>query len=78
MHSDTKREVVGQVTKRLLYIAPIELKAGSWIAMEAFIGPGVIIGESTVLCARVCITNSIGRNRYVRWNSSAVAVEPLR
>ncbi|KQY26677.1 putative colanic acid biosynthesis acetyltransferase [Rhizobium sp. Root482] len=31
---------------------PIELRANSWIAAEAFVGPGVIAGEGAVLGAR--------------------------
>ena len=35
-----------------LITKPITLKAKSWIAMEAFVAPGVVVGEGAVLGAR--------------------------
>src|SRR5690606_13305541 len=31
---------------------PIEIGAGAWVATEAFVGPGVVIGRGAVLGAR--------------------------
>ncbi len=37
-----------------LITRPIEIGPNVWIAMEAFVGPGVTIGENAVLGARAC------------------------
>ena len=37
-----------------LYARPISIGARVWIAAEAFIGPGVAVGEGAVLGARAC------------------------
>jgi putative colanic acid biosynthesis acetyltransferase WcaF len=36
--------------------APIVLGAGSWVAAEAFVGPGVTFGEGAVALARAVVT----------------------
>lgn len=35
-----------------LQAMPIDIGAGAWIATEAFVGPGVVVGEGAVLGAR--------------------------
>lgn len=35
-----------------LVVRPIDIGAGAWIAAEAFVGPGVTVGEGAVLGAR--------------------------
>ena len=35
-----------------LIVKPIEIEEGAWIAAEAFIGPGVTIGNNSVIGAR--------------------------
>lgn len=35
-----------------LVAMPIEIGAGAWVATEAFVGPGVVLGEGAVLGAR--------------------------
>lgn len=37
-----------------LQAAPIEIGAHAWVAAQAFVGPGVRVGEGTVLGARGC------------------------
>ena len=73
-----KREIIDGAPKRQLYVDPIHLEAGSWIAMEAFVGPGVTIGQSTIVCARVCVTKSVQRDKYVRWSSDSITEDFLR
>lgn len=38
---------------------PIEIGAGAWIAAEAFVGPGVTVGEQSVLGARAVAFKSL-------------------
>ena len=37
-----------------LFALPIVLRNNSWVAAEAFVGPGVTVGEGAVLGARAC------------------------
>lgn len=41
-----------------LYARSIEIKADSWICTEAFLGPGVHIGEGAVIGARAVVVRS--------------------
>lgn len=38
---------------------PIEIGAGAWIATEAFVGPGVVVGEGAVLGARAVTVKNL-------------------
>jgi putative colanic acid biosynthesis acetyltransferase WcaF len=38
---------------------PITIGARAWIAAEAFVGPGVTVGEGSVLGARSCAMRNI-------------------
>lgn len=42
-----------------LMVAPIEIGAHAWIAADAFVGPGVRIGEGAVVGARCVATRSV-------------------
>lgn len=42
-----------------LITAPISIGAGSWIAAEAYVGPGVTIGEKAVIAARACVVSDV-------------------
>jgi len=38
---------------------PITIADGAWVAAEAFIGPGVTVGEGAVVGARACVTQDV-------------------
>ena len=42
-----------------LVAAPITLEAESWVTLEAFIAPGVSLGEGGVALARAVVTRDI-------------------
>jgi putative colanic acid biosynthesis acetyltransferase WcaF len=42
-----------------LTTAPIEIGAGAWVAADAFIGPGVKIGEGAVVGARSSVFKDV-------------------
>ena len=42
-----------------LVTAPIKIGAYAWIAAEAFIGPGVKVGEGAVAGARACVSKDV-------------------
>lgn len=42
-----------------LVTRPIRIEAKAWIAAEAFVGPGVTVGQGAVLGARGCATRDI-------------------
>lgn len=44
---------------RPLLTPPVEIQKGAWVASEAFIGPGVVIGEQSVIGARSVVVKSI-------------------
>ena len=39
--------------------SPITLKDNSWVAAEAFVGPGVTIGEGAVVGARAAVFRNV-------------------
>jgi putative colanic acid biosynthesis acetyltransferase WcaF len=47
---------------------PIEIGAGAWICADAFIGPGVCIGEICVVGARAVVVRSVARGAIVAGN----------
>lgn len=42
-----------------LVTAPIKIGAYAWIAAEAFVGPGVKVGEGAVAGARTCVVKNV-------------------
>ena len=42
-----------------LLLSPITLKDNSWVAAEAFVGPGVTIGEGAVVGARAAVFRDV-------------------
>lgn len=55
-----------------LKTAPITLRRGSWIAAQAFVGPGIEIGEGTVVSAGSVVTESLGPKVLVRGNPAVI------
>ncbi len=51
-----------------LQTAPITIRAGTWIAAEAFIGPGVEIGASSVISAGTVIMKDVAPYSLMRGN----------
>lgn len=43
----------------ILYALPIEIKPNAWVAADVFVGPGVTIGEGTVVGARSSVFKSL-------------------
>lgn len=52
--------------------APITLNENSWVAAEAFIAPGVIVGESAVVLARAVVTKQVEARVVVAGNPAMV------
>lgn len=55
--------------------APIRIMAGTWIAAEAFIGPGVTVGAGSVVGARAVVMRDLPSS-CVAWGNPA-QVRPL-
>lgn len=55
-----------------LRTAPITLRDGCWIAAQAFVGPGVEIGEGSVVSAGSVVMESLGSKVLVRGNPAEV------
>jgi putative colanic acid biosynthesis acetyltransferase WcaF len=55
-----------------LKIAPIVLERFAWICAEAFVGPGVTIGEGTIVAARAVVTRTTEPYKIVAGNPAAV------
>lgn len=58
-----------------LVLRPITIGAGCWIAAEAFVGPGVAMGDRAVLAARAALFDAAAEATVYRGNP-AVAVRP--
>ena len=55
-----------------LKTAPITLRHGCWVAAQAFIGPGVEVGEGTTVAAGAVLMKSVGPRVLVGGNPAAV------
>lgn len=55
-----------------LTAAPIVLARGAWVAAEAFVGPGVRVGEGAVVGARAVVTRSVPPGVIVAGNPARV------
>ena len=55
-----------------LKVAPITVRAGSWIAAAAFIAPGVEIGSGAVVSAGSVVFESVPANAFARGNPAVV------
>jgi putative colanic acid biosynthesis acetyltransferase WcaF len=51
---------------------PIVVGRGTWIATEAFVGPGVIIGTGAVIGARAVVTSNVDSNVVMAGNPARV------
>lgn len=60
-----------------LIVRPITVGAGCWIAAEAFVGPGVRIGDGAVIAARAALFDDAAAGQVYRGNP-AVAIKGRR
>lgn len=51
-----------------LVAGEISIQENAWVAAEAFIGPGVIVEQNSVVAARSVIVNSVKKNTLVAGN----------
>jgi putative colanic acid biosynthesis acetyltransferase WcaF len=51
---------------------PIVIADGAWVAAEAFVGPGVTVGEGGVVGARACVTKDVEPWTVVAGNPARV------
>lgn len=58
-------------TGKPVIAAPITIGAGAWVAVQAFVGPGVTIGDNAVVGARSTVLRDVAAD-------SVVAGSPLR
>jgi len=56
-----------------LITKPITVRAGSWIAAQAFIAPGVEIGEGSMVAAGSIVSENVPPRSLVRGNPASVA-----
>ena len=57
---------------------PITIGAGAWICADAFIGPGVSVGEMAVVGARAVVVKDVAAHMIVAGNPARVVGERLR
>jgi putative colanic acid biosynthesis acetyltransferase WcaF len=55
-----------------LIVKPITIKKGVWVAAEAFVGPGVTIGDNAVIAARAVVVKDVDENTIVGGNPAKI------
>jgi putative colanic acid biosynthesis acetyltransferase WcaF len=60
-------------TKFTLIVGPIVIRPNAWVAAEAFVGPGIMIGESAVVGARSVVTRDVDAHSIVTGNPAKVS-----
>jgi len=62
-----------------LQFKPITLRSGSWVAAQSFIGPGVEVGNGSVVSAGSVVMENVPAHSLVRGNPAVVvrAIEPV-
>jgi acetyltransferase-like isoleucine patch superfamily enzyme len=68
-HSNPYKHFKG---KLLSYVAPVTLKKGSWVGVNATILPGVTIGENAVVSAGAVVSKDVPANTIVAGNPAVV------
>jgi putative colanic acid biosynthesis acetyltransferase WcaF len=58
-----------------LVARPIAVVNGAWVAAEAFVGPGVTVGEGAIVGARACVTKDVAAWTIVVGNPAQVIKE---
>ena len=58
--------------KFTLMVKPIMVRAGSWIAAQAFISPGVEIGQGSMVCAGSVVMENVPPRTIVRGNPAQI------
>ena len=58
--------------KLLSYVAPVTIKDGAWIGINATILPGVTVGENAVVSAGAVVSKSVPANCIVSGNPAEV------
>ena len=59
----------------LLLKPPIRVGDGAWICADAFVGPGVSVGEGAVLGARSVVMRDVERNSIMAGNPARRVAE---
>jgi putative colanic acid biosynthesis acetyltransferase WcaF len=59
-----------------LVTKPITLRRGAWVAAQAFIAPGVEVGEGAVVSAGSVVVENVAPRVLVRGNPAAVVKQP--
>ncbi len=56
-----------------LITKPIVIRAGSWVAAQAFVGPGVEIGPGSVVAASSVVTKCVPPKSLVKGNPASIS-----